>query len=194
VTKAETVLWFWFDTVRDNQEYYEERCQLWFGHDPQLDQDIRSRFLSDYQQAATGRLTDWQTAPRSGLAFILLLDQFSRNIFRGTPQAFATDLLARSAATALLNTRSDQLLRPVERMFVYMPFMHSEAREDQQRSVALFQQLAQERSYFDGALIFARQHQDIIERFGRFPHRNIILGRLSTPEEIQFLAQPDSSF
>lgn len=135
----------------------------------------------------------WQAASRSGLALVILLDQFPRNMFRGTPQAFATDALAREVATHLIQADCDRQLLPIERAFVYMPFMHSETLADQQSSVELFQQLAQEREYLS-FVTYAIQHLEVIERFGRFPHRNAILSRPSTPEETAFLTQPGSSF
>jgi uncharacterized protein (DUF924 family) len=134
----------------------------------------------------------WQDRPRSALALVILLDQFPRNMFRGDPRAFATDPLAREVATVLVQKGTDRQLLPVERLFVYLPFMHSEDLTHQRQSVALFQQLAQERPYLD-SLSYAIGHKEIIERFGRFPHRNAILGRLSTPEEIEFLQQPEPS-
>ena len=130
-------------------------------------------------------------APRSGLALVLLLDQFPRNMFRSTPRAFATDTMAREVATHLIHTGVDRQLLPVERAFVYMPFMHGETPADQHASVALFQQLAQEREYLT-FVTFAIKHREVIDRFGRFPHRNAILGRPSTPEEAAFLTQPGS--
>jgi len=149
--------------------------------------------LDDYKQAAAQELQEWITAPRSALALILLYDQFPRNIFRGKPRAFATDALAREVTAHLLRTKGDQQLLAVERMFVYLPLMHSEALTDQRRSVTFFQQLAQENPLVD-AVSQAVRHLEIIEQFGRFPHRNMILGRSSTAEEIEFLKQPGSSF
>ncbi|MBM4257252.1 MAG: DUF924 domain-containing protein [Deltaproteobacteria bacterium] len=154
---------------------------------------MRDHFFVDYQLAADRQLMDWQQTPHSGLALIVLLDQFPRNMFRGDPRAFATDPLAREVATHLIQHNLDQQLLPVERSFVYMPFMHSEVLADQQRSVTLFRQLAQERPYLN-SVSYALKHQEIIERFGRFPHRNAVLGRSSTPEEVEFLQQPGSSF
>ncbi|MBI3798561.1 MAG: DUF924 domain-containing protein [Deltaproteobacteria bacterium] len=192
MSRVEDILTFWFDEPQDTQAYCEERRQLWFGRDPQFDQDIRDRFIDDYQLAAERQLMDWQEAPRSALALLILLDQFPRNMFREDPRAFATDPLAREVATLLVQTGTDRQLLPVERMFVYLPFMHSESLAHQQESVALFQQLAQERSYLDSSS-YALRHQAIIERFGRFPHRNASLGRPSTVEEHAFLQQPESS-
>jgi uncharacterized protein (DUF924 family) len=193
MSRAEEILSFWFAEPRDDQMYYEEHRQLWFTHDPQFDQEIRDRFTSHYETAAARQLMGWKEMPRAGLALVILLDQFPRNMFRGDPRAFATDPLAREVATALIQRGDDQLLLPVERMFVYLPFMHSEDLAHQRQSVVLFQQLAQERDYL-GSASYAIGHREIIERFGRFPHRNAILGRLSTPEEVEFLQQPRSSF
>jgi len=193
MSRAEDILAFWFDEPQDNQAYCEERRQLWFGQAPQFDQEIRDRFTTDYQLAAERQLMDWQEVPRPALALIILLDQFPRNMFRGDPRAFATDPLAREVATVLVQGGADRQLLPVERMFVYLPFMHSENLTHQQQSVALFQQLAQERPYLDSRS-YAIGHKEIIERFGRFPHRNTILGRPSTVEESEFLQQPGSSF
>ncbi len=193
MSQAEEILSFWFGEPRDDKAYYEERHRLWFAHDPQFDQDVRDHFTSDYQMAAARKLMDWQETPQVGLALVVLLDQFPRNMFRGDARAFATDPLAREVAVSLIQTRSDRCLLPIERLFVYLPFMHSEDLAHQRQSVALFQQLAQERDYLD-SVSYAIRHREIIERFGRFPHRNAILGRPSTPEEVEFLQQPGSSF
>src|SRR5205814_918931 len=155
---------------------------------PQFDQEIKDRFMPDYQLAAERKLTEWQDTLCGGLALVLLLDQFPRNMFRGDRRAFATDPLAREVAERLIQAGSDRHLLPVERLFVYLPFMHSENLAHQRQSVALFRQLAQERDYLD-SLSYATRHLEIIARFARFPHRNAILGRPPTPEEIEFLQQ-----
>ena len=191
--QVDEILTFWFGTPRDDKAYYDEWHSRWFNANPQFDQEVRDSFIKDYQQASTRQLTAWQEEPRSGLALVLLLDQFPRNMFRGSPQAFATDALAREVATHLIQSGFDRRLLPIERAFVYMPFMHSELLADQQYSVELFQRLAQERDYLN-FVMYAIKHLEIIERFGRFPHRNVTLGRVSTGEETAFLAQPDSSF
>jgi uncharacterized protein (DUF924 family) len=193
MSRAEDILSFWFGEPQDDDAYYKERAAIWFGHNSQFDQNIRDQFATDYQAATERKLIEWQNTPREGLALVLLLDQFPRNMFRGDPRAFATDPLARAVAEHLIQMSFDQQLLPVERLFVYMPFMHSEDLEDQRRSVVLFRQLAQERSYLD-AVSYALRHLEVIERFGRFPHRNAILGRPSTPEEVEFLEQPRSAF
>jgi uncharacterized protein (DUF924 family) len=191
MSQPEEILTFWFGKPQDKQAYDKERQQLWFSANPLFDQEIRDRFTSDYQLAAARKLMDWQQTPRTALALVILLDQFPRNMFRGDPRAFATDPLAREVATSLVQTGADRRLLPVERMFAYLPFMHSENLADQQQSVALFQQLAQERSDL-ASLSHAIEHKETIERFGRFPHRNAVLGRPSTAEEIAFL-QPQKS-
>jgi uncharacterized protein (DUF924 family) len=193
MSRIDEILSFWFGEPRNDQPYYDERRKLWFAADPRLDLDIRNRFLGDYERAATQELKEWIVTPRSALARILLYDQFPRNMFRGTPSAFATDALARETTSYLLQTQGDRQLRPVERLFVYMPLMHSEDLIDQQRAVSLFQQLAQDDPLVD-SVSYALRHHELIARFGRFPHRNAILGRSSTLEEIEFLQQPDSSF
>jgi uncharacterized protein (DUF924 family) len=193
MSRFEEILTFWFGAPRDDKDYYDEWNSHWFTPNPSLDQEVRDRFTEDYQQAAARQLVDWRMEPQPGLALVLLLDQFPRNMFRGKPQAFATDALAREVATHLIQAGVDRQLLPVERAFVYMPFMHSEALADQHASVALFQQLAQEREYLTFAT-FAITHREVVERFGHFPHRNTILGRPSPPEEAEFLTQPGSSF
>lgn len=192
MARSDEILFFWFGEPRDDQAYYDEWRSRWFNANPHFDQEVRDRFTADYQQASTRQLTAWREEPRSGLALVLLLDQFPRNMFRGHSQAFATDALAREVATHLIQTGFDRLLLPIERAFVYMPFMHSETLADQRSAIALFQQLAQEREYLS-FVTYAIKHLEVIERFGRFPHRNAILGRPSTPEEAESLTQPSSS-
>lgn len=193
MSSADEILSFWFGQLRDTEEYYEERRRLWFASDSRIDQDITNRFLSDYEHAAAGQLRNWRDTPRTSLALILLFDQFPRNMFRETPRAFATDPLAREITFQLLDAASDKQIHPVERTFVYMPLMHSEDLAQQQQAVTLFRQLAQDNPRVD-SVSYAVRHLEIIERFGRFPHRNAVLGRVSTPEEVEFLTQPGSSF
>jgi len=187
MSRCDEILFFWFGEPRDDKAYYDEWHSRWFNATPQFDQEVRDRFTEDYQQASTGQLTAWREEPHSGLALVLLLDQFPRNMFRGDPRAFATDALAREVATHLIQTGFDRRLLPIERAFVYMPFMHSETLADQRFSVTLFQQLAQEREHLS-FVTYAIEHLEVIERFGRFPHRNAILGRVSTSEEMEFLS------
>jgi len=193
MSRVDEILSFWFGTPRDDEEYYNTWHKRWFTSDPHFDLIVREYFLNDYHLAATRALMDWQNTARSGLALVLLCDQFPRNMFRNDPRAFTTDPLARAVATHLTQVGLDRQLLPVERSFIYMPFMHSEALQDQQHSVTLFRRLAEEREFLN-SVPYALKHQEIIKRFGRFPHRNATLGRLSTPEEVEFLKQPGSSF
>jgi uncharacterized protein (DUF924 family) len=146
-----------------------------------------------YQKAAQGYLDDWINAPETCLALILLLDQFPRNMFRNTPEAFATDWEALSAAQHAVAQGYDRELLPVQCWFIYLPFEHSENLEHQRKCIKLFQQLSHDPESAS-AIKYAFQHKEIIARFGRFPHRNQILGRISTPEEEEFLQQEGSLF
>lgn len=192
--RARAVLHFWFgDPTKADSEYGQQR-QVWFRKDPAFDETIRSHFLSDYEQAAAGTLNSWQDQPPSCLALIVLLDQFPRNLFRGDPRSFATDAQALSAARYALAQGFDQELLPVERIFMYLPLEHSENLADQQESVQRVQAVAAQNPELDNTLDYAIRHRDVIERFGRFPHRNEILGRETTATEAEFLKQPGSRF
>jgi uncharacterized protein (DUF924 family) len=191
MSRAETILGFWFGNP-DKADYGKQKA-VWFQKKPEFDAELTNRFLEDYQKAATGHLDDWLNAAETSLALILLLDQFPRNMFRDTPQAFATDNQALTAAKYAVAQGYDCELLPVQRWFIYLPFEHSENLADQRLCVKLFQQLKDDVNS-DQAIASALRHIEIIERFGRFPHRNQILGRVSTPEEEEFLQQPGSSF
>jgi uncharacterized protein (DUF924 family) len=191
MSQAEKILDFWFG--QPGQEIYGKPRQIWFAKKPEFDLEVRSRFLSDYEQAAAGNLDEWKDSPLSCLALILLLDQFPRNMFRGTAQAFATDWQALSTAQYAVAQAYDRKLLPVQRWFIYCPFEHSENLEHQNQAVALFGQLGDDPDSAD-TINYAIRHREVILRFGRFPHRNEILGRVSTPEEEEFLQQPGSSF
>jgi len=154
----------------------------WFEQDQNFDQAIRSRFLPIYEAAANGALAAWEDSAGGALALLLLLDQFPRNMFRGTARAFATDAQARAVTDRALERGFDQAAEPALRPFFYLPFMHSEALSDQDRSVALYEALGDAEH-----LRFAREHRDIVQRFGRFPGRNRALGRETTPAEQAFL-------
>jgi uncharacterized protein (DUF924 family) len=154
----------------------------WFNKDDAFDREIAARFGALHAKAAAGELSDWADRPEGALALILLLDQFSRNLFRGAPQAFAQDALALKVARAALEAGFDQQVEPKLRLFFYMPFMHSEAIADQRRCVSLIHCSGSE-----GLLKYAREHGEIIRRFGRFPHRNALLGRHTSVAEQTFL-------
>ncbi len=187
----EEVLEFWFG--REGEEGYGEFREAWFLKDPDFDREIRDRFETVYEEAAAGELEAWKEEARSCLALIVVLDQFPRNMFRGDPRMYATDGLALATARHAVEHAYDRELPPFQRMFVYLPFEHSEDLEDQRRSVELFRRLAEEMGS-EELLVYAVRHFQIVERFGRFPHRNEILGRRTTPEETEFLREPDSSF
>ena len=191
MSQTNEILEFWFGTP-DAEDYGKQR-KVWFTKNPEFDEEVRSRFMPHYEQAATNQLDDWKALPQGCLALIILLDQFPRNMFRGQPQAFATDSQALSYAQHAVTQGFDQELLPLQRWFVYMPFEHSENIEHQRQSVELFKKLSDEANFADG-LDYAYRHIKVIERFGRFPHRNEILGRETTPEEAEFLKQPGSSF
>jgi len=191
MSQVKEILDFWFGKPEEAE--YGKIRKFWFTKNPKFDQEVRSRFLSVYQQAAAGELDTWRTSPDSCLALIILLDQFPRNLFRSQPQAFASDPQALSLAQYAINQGFDQQLLPVQRWFIYMPFEHSENLEHQYQSVELFSSLKDDPNCASG-VDYAHRHLQVIERFGRFPHRNQILGRESTPEEIEFLQQPGSSF
>jgi uncharacterized protein (DUF924 family) len=190
---AQDVLDFWF--LPPGAEGHGAQRAVWFRKDDAFDAGIRERFGALIEQAVAGGLREWdQQGPAGVLARILVLDQFTRNAHRGTPESFAGDALALAAARELVDSGAHMQLPPVQRWFAYMPFEHAEDAAMQERSVALFTELAQGDSSFDGVLDYAHRHRGVIARFGRFPHRNEILGRASTADEIAFLAQPGSGF
>lgn len=189
---AQTVLDFWFGAPGSAEHGGPREC--WFRKDLDFDAAIRARFDTVVSEALGGGLAEWAGDPRSALALLLLLDQFPRNLFRQSAMAFAGDARARALARELLAAGWDEGLLPVERVFVYLPFEHSEDRADQDRAVALFAALAQAQPGFAGFLDYAERHREVIRRFGRFPHRNAALGRESTPAETAYLAQPGSGF
>ena len=189
----EDVLDFWFGVPGSPDAGKPRRA--WFVKKDDFDATIRTRFGATIEQALAGGLRDWDAAgPQGTLARILVLDQFTRNAYRNTPQSFAGDALALAAARALVDTGADRALAPLQRAFVYMPFEHAEDATMQARAVELFGMLAAEHPGFDDMLDYAHRHRVVIARFGRFPHRNDILGRTSTPEEVEFLRQPGSRF
>ena len=190
---SQEVLSFWFggpgslDAGKPRRE--------WFVKQDAFDALIRERFGVTIDQALAGGLREWDDeGPQGALARILVLDQFTRNAHRDTPKAFAGDALALAAARRLVDSGADRQLPPLQRAFVYMPFEHAEDAYMQERAVELFGILAAEHPGFDEMLDYAHRHRGVIARFGRFPHRNAILGRASTPEETEFLRQPGSRF
>lgn len=183
---------FWF--LPTEATGYGAPRPVWFRKSDEFDRSIAERFGAWIERALDGELSDWDAVPEGALARILLLDQFPRNVYRDTPRAFAGDALALRAAEAMLVRGDDRRLMPVQRVFAYLPFEHAEDLPAQARAVALFEALAAAWPEGAGYLDYARRHRDVIQRFGRFPHRNVLLGRVSTPEELAFLAQPGSRF
>lgn len=195
----DTIRQFWFGLHADDAAVAQEQSKLWWIKNPATDEAIRQRFEAYVKQATTHALDDWSATPAGRLALILLTDQFPRNIYRNTPDAFASDVFALSQCKEGLREGVDRVLRPIERVFFYLPLEHAESLEDQEAAIARFSELVrnaapEQKAVFDGFLDYAVRHREIIARFGRFPHRNRILGRVSTPEEIAFLKQPGSSF
>ena len=172
----EDVISFWREAGPDR----------WFLQDEAFDQACRKRFMHTYEAAARGDLNEWELTPEGSLAVVLLLDQFPRNMFRGTRRVYATDPAALMTADRAIERGYDGRVEPQFRRFFYLPFMHSESLRHQERSVALNEALGEEE-----CIKWARHHHDIVARFGRFPHRNAILGRETTPEEARFLEESE---
>ena len=196
MSRSDAILAFWFGRPGDRD--FGKPRPVWFGRGSELeaaefDRDILANFAADYKAAAAGAREDWKRTPRGCLALVLTFDQFPRNMFRGSAKAFASDGKARMVAEYGIEQGHDAALNALECMFLYMPFQHSEDLATQRRSVELFRSL-DERSEMTGSIHFAARHLEIIERFGRFPHRNAALDRQTTPEEAAFLKEPDSAF
>lgn len=195
----EEVLSFWFGPLDPGGHADLAHRQRWWAKDPELDREITERFGALHAEVAAGRRESWLSSPRGRLAYVIVLDQLSRNMFRGTPRMFSSDAQALEAAKEGIRLGEDRTLPIDLRTFFYLPLMHSESLEDQERCVALFEALRNEltgeaKEMITFNLRFAVQHRDIVARFGRFPHRNAVLGRASTEEEQAFLEQPGSSF
>jgi uncharacterized protein (DUF924 family) len=189
--RSREILAFWFGGPAGAE--WGQRRKAWFRKDPALDAEIRERFRVDMDRAQSGALDDWLEDPEDCLALMLLLDQFPRNAYRNSPAAFSGDARALAAARLAVERGYDARLPPEQRMFVYLPFEHSESLEDQRRCVALVAAYRGLPGYED-VIDYAYRHLRVIERFGRFPHRNGILGRASTAEEREFLREPGSAF
>jgi uncharacterized protein (DUF924 family) len=195
----EQVLSFWFGSLDECGRADDAHIARWWRKDPAFDAEIAERFGDLHAAALRGEREGWLATPRGRLALIIVLDQFSRNMFRGSARAFEGDPRALEVARAGIERGDDRTLAADERMFFYMPFMHSESIEAQDRCVALFASCENEldreaREHVSGARKFAELHREIVQRFGRFPHRNEVLGRQSTEKEREFLQQPGSSF
>lgn len=193
------VLEYWFGEAPDDPVTAERKAPLWWGRSEATDAELRERFGPTHEAASRGALEGWAATPAGRVALVIVLDQLSRNLHRGTPRAFAQDPAALRMAAAAVQSGEDRTQPFFHRVFLYLPFEHGERLADQERCCRLFDRLVAEspaplqasaRAYRD----YAWQHRDIVARFGRFPHRNAILGRPSSAEELRFLAQPGSSF
>jgi len=201
--EARQVREFWFGALPMSAQELHRREQLWFAAGPpelreQCDELIRARFEPMIERAAHGQLASWADSPRRRLSLIILLDQFPRNVYRGTARAFAHDSQALGLALSGMQSAADGALDVVERMFFYMPLQHAESREVQDESVAAYRRLLTEapqelRGAFESALQWAQWHRALIEQFGRFPHRNRALGRGNTPDEEAWLREHPQS-
>jgi uncharacterized protein (DUF924 family) len=190
-SRLQAILDFWF--LPEGHADHGQYRAAWFEKNEAFDAEIRGHFAPDLEMAASGGFDHLTDKPPGALAVVLILDQFPRNLFRGQARAFAYDDKARAVARRAVDGGIDTQLLPVQRMFLYLPFEHSEDLADQARCVALCQAMPPG-SLRDNCVDYAQRHQAIIQRFGRFPHRNAALSRASTPAEIEFLKQPGSSF
>ncbi len=193
------ILSFWFKDHELTAPQIDARMETWFGEDPVFDHEIEKEFAGDVEAASRGALDHWARHPQGRLALILLLDQFRRNIYRGTAKAFEKDKVALKLCVEGAMEKKDKGLTPIQRVFFYMPLQHAESRKVQAKSVDIFRKLADAvsptyRETFETVVQFAELHRDIVERFGRFPHRNKLLGRKNTPDEEEYLAGDTITF
>ncbi len=198
-SRIQRILAFWFKEQALSAPQIDRRMETWFSEDPIFDHEIEKTFSNDIEAACEGKLNHWAAEPHGRLALILLIDQFRRNIFRNTPDAFSMDKLALKLCVEGAMEKKDRGLTPIQRVFFYMPLQHAESRKVQAKSVELYNRLANavsptERETFLTIAQFAELHKDIIDQFGRFPHRNKLLGRENTPEEAEYLAGDSPDF
>ena len=199
MSEWEEVLDFWFGPIDESGSAAPEKSKRWFGGGPDFDAEVRARFEPAWHAIAAGEKDDWLDTPRGKLAAIIVLDQLSRNMFRDMAKMYAADDRAIALALGAIERGDDRTLPLAMRTFLYMPLMHAEDVELQDRCVALFESLRDElegdrRERIAGHVEYARRHRDVVARFGRFPHRNAILGRETTPEEAAFLAEKPTGF
>ena len=197
--RIEDVLTFWFKEHALSAPQIDRRMDIWFGADPVLDLEITKEFSNDVELASAGKLDYWAESPRGRLALIIMVDQFRRNIHRNTVQAFSRDTVALKYCVEGAMKKHEQDLAPVEKVFFYMPLQHAESRKVQAKSVKLYERLVASasptyRETFETVLQFAELHRDIVDQFGRFPHRNTLLNRENTPEENEYLSGDAPSF
>lgn len=198
-SKIDAVLEFWFRDQELSAPQIDRRMDIWFGSDAVFDHEIEKEFADDVAAASDSKLDHWATDPRGRLALIILIDQFRRNIHRNTAEAFSKDKLALKLCVQGAVEKSDRELTPIQRVFFYMPLQHAESRKVQAKSVELYDRLAKTvsatfRETFLTVAQFAELHKDIVDQFGRFPHRNTLLGRENTAEEAEYLADDSPDF
>lgn len=191
IVQAADILDFWFGTPDDPA--WGKNRKAWWLKDAAFDDEVRARFLATHEAAARGDLDSWSGTASGSLALLILLDQFPRNLFRGEPRTYDTDARARALAQAALDQGFEDGLTEIQRVFLYLPFQHSERLDDQLRSLTLYDHFS-EGGDAAKSKKSAQRHYEIVARFGRFPHRNTVLGRSSTAEELAFLKEPNSSF
>ena len=199
VARIEKILSFWFREQELSAPQIDRRMDIWFGEDPVFDHDIEKEFANDIEKASEGKRDHGADEPHGRLALISLIDQFRRNIYRGTLKAFSHDKVALKLCVEGAVEKKDKGLTPIQRVFFYMPLQHAESRKVQAKSVKLYEKLAESVSptlqeTFLTVAQFAELHKDIIDQFGRFPHRNVLLGRENTPEEDEYLAGDSPDF
>ena len=197
--RIEEILSFWFKEQALSAPQIDRRLDIWFGEDAVFDLECKKEFSDDVDRASEGKLNHWADEPHGRLALILLLDQFRRNIYRGTAEAFAMDKLALKLCVEGAMEKKDKGLTPIQQAFFYMPLQHAESRKVQAKSIKIYNRLAEAvsptyRETFDTIAQFAELHHDIVEQFGRFPHRNKLLDRPNTPEENEYLAGDSPDF
>lgn len=197
--RIEAILSFWFKEQELSAPQIDRRMEIWFSEDPVFDHEIEKEFKDDVEAACEGNLNHWGCEPHGRLALIILIDQFRRNIYRGTADAFSMDKLALKLCVEGAMEKKDKGLTPIQRVFFYMPLQHTESKKVQAKSVELYERLAEAvsptlRETFLTVAQFAELHRDIIDQFGRFPHRNVLLGRENTAEEAEYLAGDSPDF
>jgi uncharacterized protein (DUF924 family) len=197
--RIEAILSFWFKEQELSAPQIDHRMEMWFSEDPVLDHEIEKEFADDVSAACAGSLDHWAAEPHGRLALIILIDQFRRNIYRNSAKAFSKDKLALKLCVEGAMEKKDRSLSPIQRVFFYMPLQHAESRKVQAKSVELYNRLAEVvtltyRETFLTVAQFAELHKDIIDQFGRFPHRNKLLDRENTAEEAEYLAGDSPDF
>jgi uncharacterized protein (DUF924 family) len=198
-SRIETILSFWFKEQELSAPQIDRRMEIWFGEDPVLDLEIEKEFSNEIEAASDGKLDHWAVDPYGRLALIILIDQFRRNIYRNSAEAFSKDKLALRLCVEGAMEKKDKGLTPIQRVFFYMPLQHSESPKVQAKSVELYDRLAEtvsatERETFLTVAQFAELHKDIVDQFGRFPHRNKLLNRENTAEEAEYLTGDSPDF